>query len=84
MIEMCAAYALKHENYGVWGGLSAEERFAQRGNKDAFDVNDLERLLNERNFILNSPASEVAKHYGVESRTVVRWRNTIRDAQKAS
>jgi hypothetical protein len=34
--------------------------------------------------IMTAPAPEVAARYGAQPRTVVRWRNTIRDAQKAS
>lgn len=84
MLEKCAAYAIAHENYGVWGAMSAADRFAARGNQDAFDPNDVERLLKEKAFILNSPAPEVAAFYGVDPRTVVRWRNDIRAALEAS
>lgn len=82
MIQLCAEYAMKHENYGVWGGMSADERYEKRGNQDAFDPTDIERLLKEKNFILNSPAPTIAAHYEVDSRTVVRWRNIIRAAQE--
>ena len=84
MIQFCADYAMKHENYGVWGGMSARERYELRGHQDAFDATDVERLIKEKDFILNSPAPIVAAHYEVDSRTVVRWRNTIRAAQEVS
>lgn len=84
MLEECLAYGMKHENVGVWGGKSAKERFVLRGNKEAFQANDIVALLNEAKFILNTPADQVAEYYEVDTRTVARWRNTIRQAQKAS
>ena len=84
MIEACRAYAMKHENHGVWGGLSAEERFKLRGNQDAVETREIAELIREKDFILLKTADEVASTYEVDTRTVNRWRNTIRDAQKAS
>jgi hypothetical protein len=84
LLESCGTYALKHENFGVWGGMTAEERYEIRGNQDAYESIDVERLTEEMKFIMNAPALEVAERYGAQTRTVVRWRNTVRDAQKAS
>ena len=84
MIQACRNYAMKHENYGVWGGLSADDRYKLRGNKEAFDSNDQDRLIVEKDFIMTRPADVVAATYEVDTRTVNRWRNTIRAAQKAS
>ena len=84
MLEACRTYAMKHENHGVWGGLSAEDRFKLRGNKEAFDPNDQHRLIMEKDFIMTRPADVVSSTYNVDTRTVARWRNTIRAAQKAS
>ena len=84
MMVACRDYAIKHENHGVWGGTSAEERFHLRGNREAFETHEIAQLLTEAKFILNTSADDVAAHYGVDTRTVARWRNTIRDAKKAS
>jgi hypothetical protein len=84
MIEACRAYAIKHENSGVWGGLSADERFKLRGNKEAVETHEIAELIREKDFILLKSADLVAETYEVDTRTVARWRNTIRDAQKAS
>jgi hypothetical protein len=84
MIEACRAYALKHENSGVWGGLSADDRFKLRGNKEAYETHEIAELIREKDFILLKSADLVAETYEVDTRTVARWRNTIRDAQKAS
>jgi hypothetical protein len=84
MIEACRAYALKHENSGVWGGLSADDRFKLRGNKEAVETHEIAELIREKDFILLKSADLVAETYEVDTRTVARWRGTIRDAQKAS
>ena len=84
MIQACLNYAMKHENNGVWGGLSADDRYKLRGNKEAFDSNDQDRLIMEKDFIMTRPADEVAAAYQVDIRTVSRWRNTIRTGHKAS
>ena len=84
MIAACRAYAMKHENHGVWGGLSADDRFALRGNRQAFETHELAELIREKDFILLKSADLVAEVYEVDTRTVARWRNNIRDAQKAS
>lgn len=72
---------MKHVNDGVWGGLSAKERYELRGKKHALDTNDVDRMLEEKDFIMHKPATVVAETYDVDTRTVVRWRNSIRDAQ---
>ena len=81
MIQSCRDYAMKHVNDGVWGGLSAKERYELRGKKHALDTNDVDRMLEEKDFIMHKPATVVAETYDVDTRTVVRWRNSIRDAQ---
>ena len=84
MIAACRDYAMKHENHGVWGGLSADDRFKLRGNREAYETHEIAQLIKEKDFILHHPADLVAETYEVDTRTVARWRNTIRDAQKAS
>ena len=84
MIAACRDYAMKHENHGVWGGLSADDRFKLRGNREAYETHEIAQLIKEKDFILHRPADLVAETYEVDTRTVARWRNTIRDAQKAS
>ena len=83
LIEACRAYTVKHENAGVWGGLSASERFILRGNKEAIETHEIADLIREKDFILLKSAELVAETYEVDTRTVARWRRSIRLAQKA-
>lgn len=84
MMLACRDYAIKHENNGVWGALSADERFKLRGNKEAIETHEIAELIREKDFILLKSADLVAETYEVDTRTVARWRGMIRDAQKAS
>lgn len=83
-VETCAAYGLKQENYGVWGGLSAAERYKIRGNRDALDQTDIDHMLEDKNQLLYSPLEDLAKMYGVDTRTIIRWRELLRKNLRAS
>ena len=84
MMVACRDYALKHENSGVWGGLSADERFSMRGGKEAIETHEIAALIQEKDYIMLKSAESIAEAYEVDPRTVARWRNTLREAQKAS
>lgn len=84
LIQQCGDYGMKNENHGVWGGLSPADRYELRGNKEVFESTDIDRLLQEKFFILEQPAQVVAARYEVDTRTIVRWRNTIRQAQEVN
>jgi len=43
--------------------------------KSTSSIHDLTRELN---FVMSASAKEVSLRYGVDSRTVVRWRNILR------
>lgn len=84
MIQACRTYAMQHENNGVWGGLSADDRFEMRGNRIAFETHEIAELIREKDFILHRSADIVAETYEVDTRTVARWRSTLRGEKKAS
>ena len=77
LIRNCAEWALRFEEYGVFGGLSAKERHLLRGGQPALDPNEQEIAWRQTEFILLASAKEVAMRFGVEPRTVVRWRNLL-------
>jgi hypothetical protein len=76
-MRSCAEWALRFEDYGVFGGLSAKERYLLRGGKSALNPQEQEIVWQETTFILRASAKEVALRFGVEPRTVVRWRNLL-------
>ena len=78
ILSECARWGVQFAEYGVFGGLSEKERFLIRGGKPIISLLEIEHILQESVFILNSSAAEVALRFGVDKRTVVRWRGTLR------
>jgi len=77
LIRACAEWAIRHEDYGVFGGLSAKERYLLRGAKAAISPQKQEIACQEIAYILSASAREVALGFGVETRTVARWRKLL-------
>lgn len=77
LVSNCAEWAIRYEDFGVFGGLSAKERFLLRGAKPALNPQEQETAFQELVFILRASAKEVATRFGVETRTVVRWRKLL-------
>lgn len=76
--DTCGEWALVNAEFGVFGGMTPSER-ADRSSvgQVAHQANQSE-LKSELNFLLGAPAPEVALNYGVDVRTVARWRNILR------
>ncbi len=82
--EACASWAIQHEEFGVFGGLSSNERQLMRGGKPVIDPLEVDACKHELNFLTTAAASEVAEHFDVDVRTVVRWRRIIRKELEAA
>lgn len=78
LIQECATWAVQHEEFGVFGGLSAKERNLMRGGQPPVDTQLVAKIRAEIKFIFDASAREVALRFGVQTRTVVRWRNILR------
>jgi len=81
LMRNCALWAIRFEEYGVFGGLSAKERVLLRGAKPALDPQEQEIALQEVTYILRASVKEVAVRFGVETRTVARWRKLLEQAR---
>ena len=84
VLQQCAEWAIRHEDYGVFGGLSAKERAFMRGGTRAVDALETDRIRREVTYILCSTAKDVAVRFGVDTRTVVRWRNILRPLKEVA
>jgi len=80
LISQCKDWAMSHENYGVWGGMSAKERFLARGGVEALETQEIVLARQQFFEILSLPLSSLSQRFGVTERTIVRWKNTLRDA----
>jgi WhiB family redox-sensing transcriptional regulator len=73
----CAEWAAKNAEYGVFGGLTPEERQQKFGLAIIEIELGAEGIQLQENFILNEPATKVAEFFGVDTRTVKRWRKLL-------
>lgn len=78
LLKKCSAWAVDYVNFGLMGGMTPKERFIKRGGKDAIELDDIQMLKEQFKFVMSQPASEVALHFEVDTRTVIRWRNILR------
>lgn len=75
--SQCAEWAAKNAEYGVFGGLTSEERQQKFGLAVIDTEVSSDEIQRQENFILNQSASKVAEHFGVDTRTVMRWRKLL-------
>lgn len=76
----CGEWAKANAEFGVFGGMTALERNRQAKSVQKFQGGNQMELKSALNFLLDATAPEVALRYGVDSRTVMRWRNILRVA----
>lgn len=71
--ECCLAYAMDSEEYGVWGGLTPEERDATRGRPFRYSLEQRRAAARLRHqFALGMTHDQIAADWGVSARTVDR------------
>lgn len=79
LIEQCLNWAMAHEDHGIWGGKTARQRARMR--KGEKSVNPAEAVKSAEWLAAvqgNEPARVVAERYGVQDRTVYRWRKAYK------
>jgi len=70
----CLAHALRHEQFGVWGGATPEERDEMRGGPLPFtpeDGSEADRL--RERLRRGVPHAQIAQVEGVSTKTIARW-----------
>lgn len=82
--QLCLAWGIANEEFGIWGGTTPAERKKLRGKNSARDIILERQLLDDELFIMNNTAVVVAERFGVTERTVCRWRARIRNNRQAS
>jgi hypothetical protein len=75
--SQCAEWAAKNAAYGVFGGLTPKERQQKFGLVVIDTELSPDEIQRQENLILNQSASKVAEHFGVDTRTVMRWRKLL-------
>lgn len=84
VIKECLAWAVWFEPCGVWGGLTPGERKPLRNGEALIDLQEMARIAEFRdNLFSGKTVFALALEYGVEERTIYRWRAEVRRADTA-
>jgi hypothetical protein len=79
--NQCAEWASRVNEYGVFGGMTPNERKSKFGAQFAVASLNQTEVAEELGFILSKSAAEVSWRYRVDKRTVVRWRGILRNVK---
>ncbi len=72
---VCLAYAVDHEEFGIWGGHTPAERDALRGGPFDCALEQRQKAARLRDlFKSGAPETAIAEEFGVSTRTVQRKR----------
>ena len=74
----CANWAIRTQEFGVWGSLTPEERRKKAKDMKVVNITELRLLDDELNKLTSdSPIAELAIEFKVTTRTIHRWRKKI-------
>jgi hypothetical protein len=85
VVDACLLYATWNEEFGVWGGASADERAALRGGAVVMDPNLRQRAAALRADLASGMShAAVAAKWHVTVRTIERWVRAARELSAAA
>jgi hypothetical protein len=85
IIGQCLQWAMKHEEYGVFGGRTPAERKRQNGDKPVLDAQLLQQYTEDLAILLSSQSVEpLVVRYKVTNRTIYRWKRQLTALQQQS
>lgn len=76
VVRLCGAWAAQNTSCGIFGGLTPRERAKAYGKPAPRAEGDVEKELR---FLLNGTLNEIAAQYEADQRTVLRWRNILKN-----
>ena len=79
--DLCLDWAIQNAEFGVFGGLTAEDRAAAYG--EPF-VQDPGEITSQLQLILTGSLNSIAREYKVDQRTAIRWRKILKNYQLAA
>jgi WhiB family redox-sensing transcriptional regulator len=74
----CASWAIRTQDFGVWGSLTPKERRRKAKGLEVIDITKV-HLLETRleKLVSNLPIEKLAIEFKVTTRTIYRWRKKI-------
>lgn len=74
----CASWAMRTQDYGVWGRLTPKERKRKAKGKKVIDITELHLLETDlEKLVSDSPIEQLAIEFKVTTRTIHRWRKKV-------
>jgi WhiB family redox-sensing transcriptional regulator len=74
----CARWAIRTQDFGVWGSLTPGERRRKAKGKKVIDITELHLLETDlEKLVSNSPIEQLAVEFKVTTRTIHRWRKKV-------
>ena len=83
LIASCLEWALRNEEYGIFGGRTPAERETLQVNVELLPATTIQAWKKDRTQILGSTLKEASSEFGVTERTVLRWRQALEPERKA-
>jgi WhiB family redox-sensing transcriptional regulator len=84
LVAACLDWAIRNEEFGVFGGTTPEERAALKRGSEMLPTSTIQAWKAEKASILESSLKDASREFGVNERTVLRWRQALEPERKAS
>ena len=74
----CASWAIRTQDFGIWGSLTPGERRKKAKGVEVIDIAEVHQLETRlEKLVSNSPIEQLAVEFKVTKRTIYRWREKI-------
>jgi WhiB family redox-sensing transcriptional regulator len=74
----CARWAMRTQEFGVWGSLTPKERERKAKGIEVIDITELHQLeIDLEKLVSDSPIEQLAVEFKVTTRTIHRWRKKV-------
>ena len=81
----CATWAMRTQDFGVWGSLTPKERKKKAKGMEVIDITELHLLETDlEKLVSDSPIEQLAVEFKVTTRTIHRWRKKVLATSKSN
>lgn len=81
----CARWAIRTQDFGVWGSLTPRERRRKAKGRKVIDITELHLLETDlEKLVSDSPIEQLAVEFKVTTRTIHRWRKKVLATSKSN
>jgi hypothetical protein len=81
----CARWAIRTQDFGVWGSLTPGERRRKAKGIEVIDITEMRQLeTNLANLSSKSPVEQLAAEFKVTPRTIYRWKKKFLATTKSN